>query len=89
DIIPDYNSANPEDLVIEEEKYNTKKEMLNEYLKLLTDLEKKILKEYLMGKSYREIALSVGCHTKSVDNALARIKRKTRENKEEYLEIVL
>ena len=31
---------------------------------------------YQVGKSYREIATELHCKTKSVDNALARIKRK-------------
>jgi len=34
------------------------------------------LNGYRTGKSYREIAADLHCNTKSVDNALARIKRK-------------
>ncbi len=35
-----------------------------------------MLSGYQVGKSYREIAVELRCKTKSVDNALARIKRK-------------
>ena len=44
--------------------------------RLLSDFEWKVLKLYHMGKSYREIADDLVCNTKSVDNALGRIKRK-------------
>ena len=43
---------------------------------LLSDLEVEVLDMYLEGQSYQEIATSLGRHTKSVDNALQRIKRK-------------
>ena len=36
----------------------------------------RVLSGYQMGKSYREIARELHCKTKSVDNALMRIKRK-------------
>lgn len=43
---------------------------------LLSDFEWRVLVHYHFGKSYREIAEALQCKTKSVDNALARIKRK-------------
>ena len=43
---------------------------------LLSDFELRVLGGYQIGKSYREIAVELRCKTKSVDNALARIKRK-------------
>ena len=43
---------------------------------LLSELEVEVLDMYLEGQSYQEIADSLGRHTKSVDNALQRIKRK-------------
>ncbi|MCX6343709.1 MAG: RNA polymerase sporulation sigma factor SigH [Armatimonadetes bacterium] len=43
---------------------------------LLSDFEWGVLKLYHFGKSYKEIADDLGCNTKSVDNALGRIKRK-------------
>ena len=43
---------------------------------LLSDFEWEVLKRYGIGKSYREIAQDLECNSKSVDNALGRIKRK-------------
>ena len=42
----------------------------------LSQFEWEVLARYQVGKSYREIAAELCCKTKSVDNALARIKRK-------------
>src|SRR5688572_12744590 len=50
---------------------------------LLSGLEVEVLDMYLEGRSYQEIAVNLGRHTKSVDNALQRIKRKV----EAHLEI--
>ncbi len=46
--------------------------------RLLTPYEKTVLFLYLDGKSYREIALSLGRTEKSVDNALFRAKSKLK-----------
>jgi DNA-directed RNA polymerase specialized sigma24 family protein len=43
---------------------------------LLSDLEQGVLHCYLEGMSYREISRELNCHTKSIDNALQRVKRK-------------
>ena len=43
---------------------------------MLSEFEWQVLSGYEMGKSYREIACELECKTKSVDNALMRIKRK-------------
>jgi len=42
----------------------------------LSSFEHDVLKLYTGGKSYQEIAEDLGRHTKAVDNALQRIKRK-------------
>lgn len=42
----------------------------------LSSLEMSVLRCYLDGKSYQEISSSLHCHTKSIDNALQRVKRK-------------
>ncbi|HHX59125.1 MAG TPA: RNA polymerase sporulation sigma factor SigH, partial [Candidatus Moranbacteria bacterium] len=44
--------------------------------KLLSDFEKKVLNYYLEGKSYQEIGEILKRDSKSIDNALQRIKRK-------------
>ncbi len=49
---------------------------------LLTEFEKTVFLLYIEGKSYREMAFSLGVSVKSVDNALLRAKRKLRR---EYL----
>jgi len=43
---------------------------------LLSDLEKRVFDRYFLGESYEEIADSLEITTKSVDNAVQRIKRK-------------
>ncbi len=42
----------------------------------LSKLEWKVLREYLLGKSYQEIAENMDKPIKSIDNALQRVKRK-------------
>jgi RNA polymerase sporulation-specific sigma factor len=43
---------------------------------VLSDLETEVLRLYVEGKSYQEIAERLQRHVKSIDNALQRIKRK-------------
>jgi len=51
--------------------------MLRSALKMmLSSFEWEVLKRYNVGKTYREIAGDLDCNTKSIDNALGRIKRK-------------
>ncbi len=42
----------------------------------LSGFERQVFVAFLDGKSYQEIALMLGRHTKAVDNALQRIKKK-------------
>ena len=42
----------------------------------LSDLESRVLALYLDGRSYEHIGERIGCDTKTVDNALQRVKRK-------------
>ena len=67
------NRRDPEDLVIDREEA---RKLLQQLLRLLSDLEKKVLRSYLAGMSYREIAEYTGKPEKSVDNAVQRIRRK-------------
>ncbi|MGC9317659.1 MAG: RNA polymerase sporulation sigma factor SigH [Armatimonadota bacterium] len=46
----------------------------------LSDLEREVLREYLYGHSYREIAEGLGTNVKQVDNALQRAKKKLEEH---------
>ncbi|MDX1620433.1 MAG: RNA polymerase sporulation sigma factor SigH [Nitriliruptorales bacterium] len=43
---------------------------------VLSELESDVLRLYVEGRSYQEIADQLGRHVKSIDNALQRIKRK-------------
>jgi len=42
----------------------------------LSPFEWEVLTEYRTGKSYKEMAIELGCKIKSIDNALSRIRRK-------------
>jgi RNA polymerase sporulation-specific sigma factor len=44
----------------------------------LSELERNILKLYLSGHTYEEMAAFFNLSTKSVDNALQRVRRKLR-----------
>jgi RNA polymerase sporulation-specific sigma factor len=43
---------------------------------VLSELESRVLSLYLDGRSYEEVGERIGCDTKTVDNALQRVKRK-------------
>lgn len=72
DVIED-ESQNPEKIYISSEKKYNAKVRLNQ---MLSNLEKRILIQYLQEKSYEEIAEKLGISVKSVDNAIQRIKNK-------------
>ena len=64
---------NPENKIIIQEDFGLlKKEIMSK----LTVYEKKILIEFVSGKSYDEIAKNLNKNKKSVDNALTRIRNK-------------
>jgi RNA polymerase sporulation-specific sigma factor len=46
----------------------------------LSSLESEALRLYLEGKSYEEMAEELGCDTKTIDNALQRVKRKVLQH---------
>ena len=79
DIIMEGSAGNPEDMIINQENLGSIHRKINE---VLSGLEQEVLSAYLDGKSYQEIAESLGRHVKSIDNALQRVKRKL----EKYLE---
>ena len=73
DILTSEDVVDPEDLLLRREDSKALQEMLQQ---MLSEFEWEVLTGYKVGKSYREIAIELRCKTKSVDNALARIKRK-------------
>ena len=48
--------------------------------RVLSSLETEVLRLYMDGKSYQQIADMLGRHVKSIDNALQRIKRKLEQH---------
>ncbi len=71
--ISDHNSLNPETLFLEREQALDFEKRLND---TLSPLELDVLKRYLSGMSYQDIAQELDVSAKSVDNALQRIKKK-------------
>ncbi len=74
DIEPsDHNLGNPENLILEQESSRT---LVSLILKTLSPLELSVLRGYLQGLSYTQIAQKHSISTKAVDNAMQRIRRK-------------
>ncbi|MEK3888980.1 RNA polymerase sporulation sigma factor SigH [Bacillus sp. FSL K6-3431] len=80
DVISGSKILNPEELLINREKFSS---IEGKMVELLSDLEREVLSLYLDGRSYQEISEMLNRHVKSIDNALQRVKRKL----ERYLEI--
>ena len=73
DVLADHESESPERTAISE----TLPQNLQDMMKgALSELEQCVLRCYLDGLSYREMSRELACHTKSIDNALQRVKRK-------------
>ncbi|ASS89796.1 MAG: RNA polymerase sporulation sigma factor SigH [Bacillaceae bacterium] len=80
DVISGAKVMDPEELIINQEKFDDIELKMGE---ILSDLERKVLSLYLEGRSYLEISEKLNRHVKSIDNALQRVKRKL----ERYLEL--
>ncbi|MCX7970095.1 MAG: RNA polymerase sporulation sigma factor SigH [Negativicutes bacterium] len=81
DVISGTSATDPAELVLDKEEYDRIEGRMGE---ILSELEWSVLMYYLDGKSYQEIAESVGRHVKSIDNALQRVKRKLERYVECY-----
>ncbi len=69
-------TSNPENVFME----NTLSSILtDENSSLFSKLERKVLKAYLQGMKYPEIAQSLGKSYKAIDNAMQRIRKKINE----------
>jgi RNA polymerase sporulation-specific sigma factor len=79
DTLSSVKMYNPEDILINEEDYQSIRQKIDS---ILSGLEKQTLFYYLEGRSYQEIAVMLKRSTKSVDNALQRIKRKLESHYE-------
>ena len=73
DVLSGTKISDPEELIIGREELENMEVKIGE---VLSDLEWEVLKSYLEGKSYQEIACDLDRHAKSIDNALQRVKRK-------------
>jgi RNA polymerase sporulation-specific sigma factor len=73
DVIPSGRTTDPVQQVISSEEVFSLTDCL---VRLMSPLESRVLKFYLEGNSYEDIAAQIGHDTKTVDNALQRIKRK-------------
>ncbi len=69
-------SMNPEDIVINREARDILRGKINGKL---SRFEKEVLEQYLKGCKYEEIGAMFGKESKSIDNALQRIKKKLKE----------
>lgn len=73
DMATNCEETDPEEMMMRNEDTKILHDTLQQ---VLSEFEWYVLSGYQVGKSYREIASELRCKTKSVDNALARIKRK-------------
>lgn len=73
DILPGSPVEDPASVVVSTEELGSLVECLTS---VLSGLESEVLTCYLDGRSYEEIAERLECDTKTVDNALQRVKRK-------------
>ena len=73
EVLPDQGTTDPEHSVMCHKLPRNLHELVKH---TLSDLEQCVLRCYLNGMSYKEMSLELQCHTKSIDNALQRVKRK-------------
>jgi len=83
DVIQASHESDPERVMVRCEDSRRLRTLLGQ---MLSEFEWLVLAGYEMGKSYREIAIELDCKTKSVDNALMRIKRKVTAASEQGVE---
>ena len=72
-------SLDPGEVVVSIEEAESIRE---NFRKMLSNLETQVLRLYIEGCSYQEIAAELDRHVKSIDNALQRIKRKVEQHLE-------
>lgn len=75
--LADRQISDPAELVISADELVRIKQTMG---RVLSDLEVQVLRLYLEGNSYQQIAETMGRHAKSIDNALQRIKRKLEQH---------
>lgn len=73
DVISSSKISNPEEIIIGREDFSSIETKMS---KILSPLEMQVLRKYIEGKSYFEVADELNRSVKSVDNALQRVKNK-------------
>ena len=73
--VPERPEPDPEQLLIDRESVQALEDKL---AARLARTELRVLQLYLRGSSYKQIAGQLGCPVKSVDNAMARVRRKLK-----------
>ena len=73
DVISSAKMSNPEEIIIGREDFSSIETKMG---KVLSPLEMQVLRKYIEGKSYFEVAEELDRSVKSVDNALQRVKNK-------------
>lgn len=73
DVLPNRYVESPEEAMLAEKLPSDLDELAR---RALSELELCVLRSYLAGKSYREMSEELHCRTKSIDNALQRVKKK-------------
>ena len=79
-LIDVYNSNTIEDpleTITKNEYYDNVKNTINDSL---SDFEKRVLRRFVAGQSYTQIAEGLNSPVKSIDNAIQRIRKKTAKN---------
>lgn len=76
DVVAGSKAIDPQELLVNREKFGDMETRLSE---LLSELEKEVLRLYLDGQTYQEISVKLKRHVKSIDNALQRVKRKLEQ----------
>lgn len=77
EVLPANKVDDPEALVIDRERLQNTQRFIRD---VLSEFEYRVFRLYINGLSYKEMAEKLQTHTKSIDNALCRIKNKI-ENK--------
>ncbi len=80
DVLPGSTIHDPVNQVISTEEIQS---LVSCITSVLSDLESSVLSLYLDGRSYEDVAERLECDTKTVDNALQRVKRKVGLHLEE------
>ena len=77
DILEGTKDPDPLDVFISIEEMDNLEFQIGE---MLSDLEWKVLRRYVEGKSYREISKEISKDCKCIDNALKRVKKKLKKH---------